>query len=262
MSVFLASFRWVRKPQLLVGFMALCLGVSTIGNLERLREPPRTQSVSIQLTSPPQNPKQYPRPDCNMVPCVAITFDDGPDEHTTPVILDILAREEVPATFFVVGNRIPGRESMLKRAYLEGHEIGNHTFNHPDLSKLAPNEIEAQITQTQAAVMRAGVPAPRLIRPPYGMINEMVASHNYLTVIRWNVDPEDWRLKDPARVIDLLMAQAHSGAIILLHDIQPVTVTALEPALKLLKEKYHIVSVGQLLNITAGDEGQYFGRSP
>lgn len=250
----------MRRPQLWVCFVVLCLSVGAIGSLERFVGLTQTQDTSKQEPLRFQRSTQYPHPDCTKEPCVALTFDDGPDQYTTPLILDILAREDVPATFFVVGNRIPGQEAILKRAYTEGHEIGNHTFSHPDLSRLQPSDVESQITQTQAAIMRAGVPAPRLIRPPYGMINEMVASHNHLIVVRWNVDPEDWRLKDPAKVVDLLMAQAHPGAIILLHDIQPVTVAALEPALKLLKEKYRIVSVAQLLNVTAGDEGQYFGR--
>lgn len=260
MSAYRGSFSWIQKPQVLICFVVLCLFASAVGNFERLVSPHPVHAALPREQIQKETPKQYARPNCAIAPCVAVTFDDGPDEHTTPIVLDILAREQTPATFFVVGNRISGREAILQRMFREGHEIGNHTFGHPDLSRLSPGEVEAQIAQTQVAVMRAGVPAPRLIRPPYGSIDPMVASHNHLTVVRWNVDPEDWRLKDPAKVIELLMAQVRPGSIVLLHDIQPVTVAALESALQLLKQKYHIVSVSHLLNLTTGDEGQYFGR--
>lgn len=202
-----------------------------------------------------------PRPDCTATPCIALTFDDGPNELATPPILDILAKEQVKATFFVIGLHVVGHEAILQREFREGHEIGNHTWSHPDLSTLPPEAVEDQLQLTQKAITAAGVPAPRVLRPPYGVIDQTVASHNHLTVVRWNIDPEDWKVQDPIKIQEHIMAHARPGAIILLHDMYPTTVAALEPTIQALKQRqFHFVTASQLLDLSPGDQGQYFGR--
>lgn len=203
---------------------------------------------------------RLPRPDCNAKPCLALTFDDGPHEIVTTQVLDILKRHNIKATFFVVGSRVAGREALLQREYREGHEIGNHSWSHPDLTKLSPVDAEKQITDTQRAIAAAGVPAPQLLRPPYGAIDNMVASRTKLTVVRWNIDPEDWNHKSPAKIQENVMAHAKPGAIILLHDIDLATVVALEPVIVALQSHYQFVTVSQMLDLSPGDQGQYFGR--
>lgn len=256
MEMLRGSFRWLKHPQLFVCFIALCLLCGAFGST--LRSAPvsdfvGTPQVAAAHTLPPAV-------DCNTLPCVSLTFDDGPSPHVTPSILDVLAREQVKATFFVVGHNIAGNEALLRRAYVDGHEIGNHSWSHPDLAALPPDQVEDQLRATQQAVAASGVPVPRLVRPPYGSINNVVAAHNHLAVVQWNVDPEDWKSQDPALITEMLLAQVRPGSIILLHDIYPATTAAVEAVLPVLKQKYRLVTASQLLNLTPRDQGQYFAR--
>jgi peptidoglycan/xylan/chitin deacetylase (PgdA/CDA1 family) len=250
-------FAWICRPQALVGFAAVCLCVGALGGIIRT-----TSNVPL-----PPRPSQYastlpvrPHLDCSIKPCLALTFDDGPNPQTTPQVLDILARQQVKATFFVLGMRVSGHEALLRREYREGHEIGNHSWSHPDLSKLSPEDAQKQIESTQNVIAAAGVPAPKILRPPYGAINEMVDAHSNLTVVRWNIDPEDWRLKDPAKINGQLLAHVRPGSIVLMHDIYPSTVATLEPLIQALKQQYQLVTASQLLNLSPGDQGQFFAR--
>ena len=257
MRKFRRIFVWICRPQAVVGFLALCLCIGALGTLARSAY---ATAGNGQCRSQPLRPQAVSQVDCTVRPCMALSFDDGPNPDVTPHILDILARQQVKATFFVVGAHIAGHESILKRQYAEGHEIGNHSWSHPDLSKLTPEQAGEQIQATQRAIAGVGVPVPRLLRPPYGAVSDVVVAHNNLSIVRWNIDPEDWLFRDPAKIQEHLLSQARPGAIILLHDIYPSTVAALEPALQVLKQSYQFVTVSQLLNLTPGDQGQYFSR--
>lgn len=250
-------FTWMRRPQAAIGFVVVCLCAGGVGAWLRSAAP-----VGLPPTPPPLFAAAAPRPhiDCDAKPCLALTFDDGPNAQVTPQVLDILARQQVKATFFIVGVHVPGNEELVRREHREGHEIGNHSWNHPDLSKLSPEEAQAQIDVTQRVIAGTGVPAPKILRPPYGAVNDMVVARSKLTIVRWNTDPEDWKLKDPAKIQEQILAHARPGAIILLHDIYPATVAALEPALQTLKQHYQFVTASQLLNLSPGDQGQFFSR--
>jgi peptidoglycan-N-acetylglucosamine deacetylase len=250
---------WMARPPLMVAFITLCLTSGAAASLGR----PQPSGASPLAPAPHVKGAavRVPGPDCSAVRCLALTFDDGPNEIVTPQILDILARQQVKATFFVIGLHVPGREAIVQREYREGHEIGNHTWSHPDLSKLSPEAVEDQLQMAQTAITAAGVPAPRVLRPPYGAIDDAVASHNRLTVVRWNVDPEDWKIQDPAKIQEHILTHARPGAIILLHDIYPTTAAALEPTIQALKQQqYQFVTASQMLDLSPGDQGQYFGR--
>lgn len=257
MGKFWGYFRWVRRPQLLVVFFVVCVCASGCGvvtrpalvSFETAGASPRVQGIRLSTI-----------PDCTAVPCMALTFDDGPDPDVTPRILDILARERVKATFFMVGNHVGGREYLVRRAYAEGHEIGNHSWSHASFTKLSPADVEMQLRLTQEAIMAAGVPAPHLFRPPYGAFNGMVLAHADIAVIRWNIDPADWDSKDPQKIQEHLLAYARPGGIALLHDTQPATADALDITLRELKSHYQFVTVSQLLQLASGDHGLYFGR--
>jgi peptidoglycan/xylan/chitin deacetylase (PgdA/CDA1 family) len=199
-------------------------------------------------------------PDCAVVACIALTFDDGPHSVVTPKVLDVLAREQVPATFFVVGSRVAGREYLVQRAYRDGHEIGNHSWNHASFTKLSAAAVQTQLDWTQQAIMRAGVPEPHLFRPPYGAIDARVMAHADLTVVGWNIDPADWHYKNAAKVTKGIVKQAKPGGIILLHDTHITTAYALGPTIRKLKRHYQFVTVSQLLGVAKGDHGLYLGQ--
>lgn len=252
-----AVFRWLTRPQALLGFVVICLSIGGIG-AAMCHPAGRTSAADTVL--PPPAPPALAGVNCRARPCLAITFDDGPEPTITPQILDILARYNAKATFFVIGRQVPGQEGLLQRMRHEGHEIGNHSWSHPDLSGLPPEAVTDQLQATQRAIAAAGVPVPRLLRPPYGAVNDMMASHNRLTIVRWNVDPEDWKPTNPEAIAAHIIAHAHPGAIVLLHDIRPQAVIALEKVLLTLHGQYQFVTASQVLGLSPGDQGQYFGH--
>jgi peptidoglycan/xylan/chitin deacetylase (PgdA/CDA1 family) len=157
---------------------------------------------------------------------VVLTFDDGPDPENTPRILDVLAREDVPAVFFIVGERLscPGALDIVRRAASAGHLIGNHTFSHPKLTELPPEDIRTQILQTHDLIAEFE-PKRKLFRPPYGASNKIVIniakSLNYKTVL-WNVSSEDWKAENrPGKWVDIAIEQIRVPhlAICLCHDL-------------------------------------------
>lgn len=198
--------------------------------------------------------------DCARVPCMALTFDDGPNATITPQILDILDRHQARATFFLIGSHIAGNEEIVRRIQRSGHEIGNHTWSHRNLSTLSPQEVEAEIGQTQATITAIGVPAPHVMRPPYGEADTMVRSHTPLAVVMWNVDPEDWHAKKPEKIVEHIVAHAKPGAIVDLHDIWQVTADSLDPILSSLEQTYHLVTVSELLDLPPNQPGVFYAR--
>jgi peptidoglycan/xylan/chitin deacetylase (PgdA/CDA1 family) len=198
--------------------------------------------------------------DCSRQACLALTFDDGPDSHVTPQVLDILRRHKVRATFYVVGSRVAGNEALLRQMYQDGHEIGNHSWNHADLTTLNAMQIQQQISSTQAAVAGAGVPPPTTFRPPYGAVNAVVRANVPLTIVRWNVDPEDWNAKEAKDVVSKVESTAKPGAVIDMHDIHQQTADALDQLLNDFAPKYQLVTVSELFNLPPGQRGEFFGR--
>lgn len=198
--------------------------------------------------------------DCAKVACMALTFDDGPNPEITPRILDILDQHNAKATFFLIGLHVPDNAAIVQRMHQAGHEIGNHTWSHRDLSTLTPQEVEDDIAAAQNAIVAAGAPAPHLFRPPYGAVDSMVRSHVAMSVVSWNIDPEDWKAKKPEQIIDHVLSHAKPGAIVDLHDIYANTADALDPILTNLEPYYHLVTVSQLLDLPPGQPGIFYGR--
>jgi peptidoglycan-N-acetylglucosamine deacetylase len=198
---------------------------------------------------------------CAQVRCLALTFDDGPSADLTPQVLDILQRRGAKATFFVLGSRVAGNEALLRRMHREGHEIGNHSWGHPYFTRLSFEQIDAEVNNTQAVIMRAGVPAPRLFRPPYGDVNDAVIAHIPLTVMRWNIDPEDWHPKKRQHIFEHMAAYAKPGGVVVLHDTEATTVEKLDMLIQQLQTQgYTLVPVGALLSLPSGQPGVFFGR--
>ena len=127
---------------------------------------------------------------------IALTFDDGPDRDFTPQVLDILKKNDVKATFFVVGENVEWNPEILKRQYNEGHEIGNHTFTHINVSKKGYDDIYKEINNTQQAIKKVIGEEPKLFRPPYRAISKSmcnIVKEKDMNIILWsNLDPRDW----------------------------------------------------------------------
>lgn len=185
-------------------------------------------------------------------PYIAITFDDGPNPETTNKLLKILADRGVKATFFVLGSRAEQSPEILRAMVAAGHEVGNHSWNHPQLTKIPVAAADKQIEDTNTVIQNATGVKPRYLRPPYGSMNPTLARHieeKYgLTFIYWAVDPLDWKVRDSNAVHDQIMKQVRPGAIILAHDIHPTTVAAMPRVIdELLEKGYKFKTVSELI---------------
>jgi len=171
---------------------------------------------------------------------IALTFDDGPDPQCTPQVLDILAKYNAHATFFVVGVHIPGHEKLLQRMIAEGHVVGNHTYAHP----LDPpaGRARLEITRTEALIIKATGHAPTCFRPPYGKTNSALvaqAKRQGYGVFLWTIDPGDTRGVGTRGLIRGTLSDPEKGDILLLHDGigHQASVDAVEPILEALSAK-------------------------
>ena len=193
---------------------------------------------------------------------VALTFDDGPDGNTTPQALDILAKHKIKATFFVQGKNIAGNESILKRMQSEGHEVGNHSWNHPILTKLSLEDAKQQLTDTEDAITKVLGKSSKLMRPPYGAISDDIRNSLDLSFIMWDVDSLDWKSKNEAAILTEIQRQTTDGSIILMHDIHQTSVNSLPRVIEYLQgQGYSFVTVSELLNIGLKPHGIYYSRN-
>lgn len=179
-------------------------------------------------------------------PMVALTFDDGPGPYTER-LLKCLKENNAAATFFVVGSSVERYKDTVKKAYQMGCEIGNHSWNHPQLTQLDQASLSAQIANTNRVIRSATGHNPTLLRPPYGAYNSTVASAAGMPLILWEVDTLDWKTRNVQSNIQAVMSNVKDGAIILMHDIHLPTVIAAETIIPQLKKKgYQLVTVSEL----------------
>ncbi|HVW23283.1 MAG TPA: polysaccharide deacetylase family protein [Candidatus Saccharimonadales bacterium] len=252
-------------PLVLLCCLVLALALSSdLFGLDNFIQPARVEHNAPTIVKPKHikisEPVQ-PGINCMQVACLALTFDDGPNPLTTPQIVSELEQANVKATFFMVGSRVAGNDGLLQQMYNDGDEIGNHSWSHPDLTKLPVDQIRQQVKLTQEAIMAAGVPPPTLFRPPYGAVNPTIEANIPMTILLWNEDPEDWAARTPAQVVRAVEASAHPGGIVDMHDIYDLTANALPQILSDLQAQgYHFVTVSELLKLTPASRGLYYGH--
>jgi peptidoglycan/xylan/chitin deacetylase (PgdA/CDA1 family) len=151
---------------------------------------------------------------------IALTFDDGPWPDTRQ-FLDVLERERVGATFFLIGRQVAGNEELLRRMLRDGDAIGNHTFSHPDLRRLSPSGVRHELSAASDAIHHAVGYRPCLFRPPYGGYDRTIvglAAARHMTTVTWDVDPRDWSRPGSAAIEQRVRAQVRPGSIVLMHD--------------------------------------------
>jgi len=191
---------------------------------------------------------------------VALSFDDGPDVNYTTKILDILKQNNIKATFFIVGSRAKAHPEMVKRISDEGHVIGNHTWDHPDIKKIDINKLKDEVQQTNDLINSIVGYKPHLFRPPYGFTNandiKELGKLGY-KIIDWSVDTKDWAGTPPDKIMDYVQKELRPGAIVLEHcaggknDKLDNTVVALPRIISYLKDNgYSFVTIPELLNIS------------
>lgn len=170
---------------------------------------------------------------------VYLTFDDGPHRETTPQVLDILSKHQVPASFFLVGHRIAGAENVIEQILEQGHLIANHGFSHRKLGWASSRTIEKEITDTERIFQSNHWQYIRHFRPPFGHFRpgmEPLLLRVGYRMVMWSLMPGDYRPMDPERLLSRALSKLEPGAIIVLHDYTLVPKPMLKMLPKLLKE--------------------------
>ncbi|CAL9578304.1 Undecaprenyl-phosphate 4-deoxy-4-formamido-L-arabinose transferase [Streptomyces sp. enrichment culture] len=181
---------------------------------------------------------------------LVLTFDDGPDPMWTPKVLDVLKKHDARAVFFITGTMASRHPDLVQRMVDEGHEIGLHTFNHPDLSLQTKSRVDWELSQNQLALAGAAGIRTSLFRPPYSSfahnmdnntwpVTEYIGSKGYITIVN-NTDSEDWRRPGVKKIISNATPKHGKGAIVLMHDSggdRSQTVAALDSYISGLQDK-------------------------
>ena len=180
---------------------------------------------------------------------IALTFDDGPGPYTVH-LLDILDQYGAKATFFLIGSKVSGQASVVRSTQARGHQLGNHSWSHPELPKLSVDQIAGEIDRTNEAIRQATGVKPSILRPPYGAVNGVVLEQIRLrgmSSILWSVDTRDWADRNSQIVCSRAVAGARPGAVILMHDIHQTSVNAVPCILSSLKQQgYSFVTIQRL----------------
>ncbi|KIL24472.1 hypothetical protein B4134_3287 [Bacillus safensis] len=207
-------------------------------NKNEMKEPnPKRKAVKL-----PQKSKLDPNKKA-----IALTFDDGPNPATTTKILDALKKNKGHATFFVLGSRVQYYPGMLADILKGGNEIGNHSYNHPLLTRLSLDEAVKQVKDTQQLIEKASGYTPTHFRPPYGGTNQDINHAIGMKVTLWDVDPEDWKIRNSKQITNRVLSHAADGRTVLMHDIYESSAQAAVKIIhELTKQGYQLVTVSEL----------------
>ncbi|HEX4484178.1 MAG TPA: polysaccharide deacetylase family protein [Solirubrobacteraceae bacterium] len=184
---------------------------------------------------------------------IALTFDDGPGPYT-PGVLNVLEREHVPATFFVIGEELRYFSASTVREIHDGFVIGDHTETHPMMAQLSKHDQHEELFEQAARIELLGGRRPRLFRPPYGSFDATtfhLLHQMHMLMVLWSVDTDDYERPGVAAIVDNALEGAKPGAIILMHDAggdRSETIEALPTIIRELRKRgFHLVTVPQLL---------------
>ncbi len=190
-------------------------------------------------------------------PFIAMTFDDGPVVPNTPRLLDMLSARGIKATFFTVGSNGARNPNIMRRIVSDGHELANHTWTHPYLSRLSDAGVRSELQRSHDSIVNLTGTSPRMYRPPYGAITArqkqwIMSEFGYPTIL-WSVDPQDWKTKSASMTRSRILAETRPGSIILVHDIHASSIDAMPGTLDgLLAKGFRFVTVSQLINLSQG----------
>ncbi|WP_019637500.1 polysaccharide deacetylase family protein [Paenibacillus fonticola] len=192
---------------------------------------------------------------------VAFTFDDGPNPVYTHQLLDIFRQASSKATFYMIGNQIEQHRELVRTVVSEGHEIGNHTYTHPYMSRLCEQECINEVVWTEELIIETVGVKPQTFRPPYFDYNEQAAqfirSRGYTIVGAVNGEAMDWEQPGVQHIVDKTKEKVSPGSVLLFHDgfgDRSQTVEAVRILVReLLAEGYRLVTVSDLIGLSAGE---------
>ena len=178
---------------------------------------------------------------------VALTFDDGPRANTTGRLLDGLLKRNAKATFFLIGRQIEANRDLVLRMKAEGHQVGNHTYDHLELETINTTVVAQQIGKTDAILQNLLGEGIYWVRPPFGRVSTEEKKLISQPMVSWSVDPEDWRIHNVNQVVTSVMKHVEPNDIILLHDFYATSVDAALQIVDQLQAKgYEFVTVEEL----------------
>lgn len=193
-------------------------------------------------------------------PVIALTFDDGPGKRTGE-LLDQLEKYDAKATFFMLGQKVASYPDEIKKMKEIGCELGNHSYDHPNLANLSADGVKKQIGDTNSKIKKIVGEEATVMRPPYGAISATLRENAGMPLILWNIDTLDWKTRNAKTTVDMVMKNVDDGDIILMHDIHTESVdAAIELIPKLLEKGYQLVTVSELAaykNVTLENGEKY-----
>ena len=178
---------------------------------------------------------------------IAITFDDGPSLYTEE-LLDGLMKRNVKASFFLIGKKVEEFPDIVKREKEEGHLIGNHTYNHVDISKVSEEVAKEELGKTDQALKKILGEGTIYVRPPFGIRQKKLEEELDLIPVMWSIDPLDWTTENVTEIVNKVVTEADENDIILMHDCYKSSVEAALRIIDILQKKdFEFVTVEELL---------------
>lgn len=189
---------------------------------------------------------------------IALTFDDWPSIKYTNILLDILKRENIKVTFYVLGRNAEQYPQIIQREHAEWHEIGNHSYSHILFTKISERMMQEEIYKTDQAIYKAIGEYPKTFRPPYGWTNSGVLEIISMPAILWSIDPHDWKTHNKKRNI-AAVSNAKDGDILIMHDIHEASIASIPDIIKNLRAQWFtFVTISELLSLS--DEKSEIGK--
>ncbi|SNV18064.1 Probable polysaccharide deacetylase pdaA precursor [Dermatophilus congolensis] len=198
----------------ITGLVVASIGTATTSQAAPKETRKPTATTSAAAAKPVAKPSSKTKKNSKVV---YLTFDDGPSPKYTPQVLNLLKQHNAKATFFVLGGNAKNNPSLIKQIRAGGHAIGNHTYTHPWLTKIAPNRIANELTSTDAAIGSR----TSCMRPPGGFVNQTVrnaVAKQGKKVVMWTVDASDWSRPGVNTIVNRVMKNTRNGSIVLMHD--------------------------------------------
>ncbi|NLX83658.1 MAG: polysaccharide deacetylase family protein [Clostridiales bacterium] len=184
-------------------------------------------------------------------PMLALTFDDGPQPDSL-IVLEALNKHGARGTFFIQGMNIAGNEEVLKKIIASGHQVGSHSWSHPNFRNVSESTVRSQMERTAQKVKDVAGYELTIMRPPYGANNRLsrrVLRSMGLPIILWSVDSLDWKTRSTSATVNTILEQATDGAIILCHDVWNTTGRAMEEVIpKLIERGFQLVTVSEMMS--------------
>lgn len=208
----------------LVALAGIIAGCMTLSGRSRpaAAAPPAKQIVAVHAAVQAAAPAAAPAVvQASRRPIVYLTFDDGPSPAYTPQILAVLSRYGVPATFFELGQQVSSHPGLTRAVRARGHSVQNHTWSHPNLTKVSWQRFAAEVTNTDRAIYGQLGYTPRCLRPPYGATNRLTATRAAALgkqLKLWTIDTRDWQRPGAATIVGRALTRVRNGSIILMHD--------------------------------------------